>query len=40
MDMTELIVLIGGLAAIVFLLWFFFGPRPAARAAPPLDPRK
>jgi hypothetical protein len=40
MDTAELLVLIGGLAAIAFLLWFFFGPRTGRRAAPPLDPRK
>lgn len=32
MDTMQLIVLIGGIAAIVFLLWYFFGPRKAVGA--------
>lgn len=35
MDAAQIAVTAGGAAAVVFILWFFFGPRPAtaARAA-------
>ena len=33
MDMAQLIALIAGVAAIVFVLWYFFGPRKAVPAA-------
>src|SRR5688500_4838605 len=32
MDTPEATVLIGGLAAIAFVLWYFFGPRKAVAA--------
>lgn len=33
MDATEIVVVVGGVAAILFVLWYFFGEREA-RAAP------
>ena len=33
MDASEASVLIGGIAAIAFVLWYFFGPRTATAAA-------
>ena len=33
MDTSEVFVLIGGVAAIGFVLWYFFGPRTATAAA-------
>ena len=33
MDFSEISVTIGGLAAIAFVLWYFFGPREAVAAA-------
>ncbi len=32
MDTTEILVVIGGVALIVFVLWYFFGEREAAAA--------
>lgn len=32
MDTTEIIVIIGGVAAIAFVLWYFFGEREATAA--------
>lgn len=32
MDIAEIIVIIGGIALVGFILWFFFGPRAATRA--------
>lgn len=32
MDTSEIIVLVGGVALICFVLWYFFGPRKAVRA--------
>ncbi len=32
MDTTEILVIIGGVALIVFVLWYFFGEREAASA--------
>ena len=33
MDTVEMIVLVGGLAAVGFVLWFFFGPKERVAAA-------
>jgi plastocyanin domain-containing protein len=33
MDTKEIFVLIGGVAAIAFVLWYFFGPRQAVAAS-------
>ena len=33
MDWTEIGVVIGGVAAIAFVLWYFFGPREAVAAS-------
>ncbi len=33
MDMTEIVVIIGGIIAIGFVLWYFFGEREATAAA-------
>jgi plastocyanin domain-containing protein len=33
MDTAEIIVIIGGVAAIVWVLWYFFGEREGTRAA-------
>jgi plastocyanin domain-containing protein len=33
MDTREILVLIGGVAAIAFVLWYFFGPRRAVAAS-------
>ncbi len=33
MDMKEIMVLLGGLLAIAFVLWYFFGEREAAAAS-------
>ena len=33
MDTAEVLVLVGGLAAIAFVLWYFFGEREAVAAA-------
>lgn len=35
MDTAEVAVVIGGLALIGFILWFFFGPRRGVEAASP-----
>lgn len=32
MDMTEIIVIVGGVVAILFVLWYFFGEREATTA--------
>ena len=32
MDTSEILVLVGGLAAVAFVLWYFFGPRTAVAA--------
>ncbi|MCY7376333.1 MAG: cupredoxin domain-containing protein, partial [Pyrinomonadaceae bacterium] len=32
MDTTEILVVIGGVALIAFVLWYFFGEREAAAA--------
>jgi plastocyanin domain-containing protein len=32
MDLAQIIVVIAGFAAIVFVLWYFFGPRKGASA--------
>jgi plastocyanin domain-containing protein len=33
MDGSQIIVLIGGIAAIALVLWYFFGARQAVQAA-------
>ena len=33
MDASEIGVLVGGVAAVAFVLWYFFGPRRATAAA-------
>ena len=33
MDTSEIFVLVGGLAAIAFVLWYFFGPKERVAAA-------
>ena len=33
MDTKEILVLVGGVAAIGFVLWYFFGPRKAVAAS-------
>ena len=33
MDTVEVIVLVGGVAAIAFVLWYFFGPKERVAAA-------
>ncbi len=33
MDATEIIVIVGGVAAILFVLWYFFGEREATAAS-------
>ena len=33
MDTSEILVLVGGIGAVAFVLWYFFGPRAAVAAA-------
>lgn len=33
MDTSEMLVMVGGVAAVGFVLWYFFGPRRATAAA-------